>query len=171
MRYATSKGTLMDPAMYIFINEGLKMSPGKVAAQAAHAGVEAYRLSYEQSKSSETYNRLLDKWFVGLHYKKLVLRARDSEHMLTIDRYLQDRGFPTALIVDEGLTEIDAHSPTALGVPVVDKDDPHTAATFSTFELWRAPRPREEVKLPLHKELQNAVTARLPSRAPRGTRA
>jgi hypothetical protein len=39
--------------------------------------------------------------------------------------------------IDEGMTEVDPHVMTALGVAIVDKDDPHTLATFSTFELYR----------------------------------
>jgi PTH2 family peptidyl-tRNA hydrolase len=120
----------MDPVMYIFINDGLGMSPGKVAAQAAHAAVEAYRKTPQDSN-------LLRMWYCGGHYKKLVMQARDTEHLLTIERYLRDRGFDSALIIDEGLTEINAHTPTALGVVIVDKHDTHTNATFSTFKLLR----------------------------------
>jgi peptidyl-tRNA hydrolase len=134
--------------MYLFINEGLRMSPGKIAAQAGHAAVEAALLSngYAGEPMTEEKGRLWDAWRQGGHYMKLVMSARDTQHLLTIERYLRDRGFRTALIIDEGHTEIDPHQPTALGVAVVDKDDPHTEATFSSFQLLRQPRPELVVK-------------------------
>jgi len=126
---------MIDPAMYIFINDGLGMTKGKIAAQAAHAGVEAYRITPPDSN-------ILRLWYKGGHYKKLVMAARDSVHLLTIERYLNDRGFKTALIIDEGMTEIEAHQPTALGVEVLDKNDPHVEASFCAFALLREPKPR-----------------------------
>lgn len=130
----------MNPVMYLFVNNGLGMSSGKIAAQAGHAAVEAY------IKSDP---KLVEEWRRGLHYTKLVLEARDTEHILVIDRYLRERGLDPALIIDEGRTEIDAHTPTALGVPVVDKDDPEIIAVFSTFKLLRppkAPKPKKGIR-------------------------
>ena len=121
-----------DPVMYIFINRGAGMSPGKIAAQAAHAAVEAYRKTPQDSN-------LLRLWYKGGHYKKVVLLARDTTHLLAIANYLTDRGFDNCLIIDEGHTEVDPHTMTALGVPIVDKSEPHTAATFSSFELYKEP--------------------------------
>jgi peptidyl-tRNA hydrolase len=128
--------------MYIFVNKGLRMSPGKIAAQAGHAALEAGLLSngYGLPMTDER-GRLWDAWREGLHYAKYVMEARDRDHLLDIERYLKDRGFNTALIIDEGHTEIDPIVPTALGVALVDKDDPHTAATFSSFKLYKEPRP------------------------------
>lgn len=133
----------MDPCMYIFLNAGAGMSTGKAAAQAAHAAVEAYRLSCPpapdrpESQGYFVQSTIVNRWYQGGHYKKIVLRADDELHLHTIERYLEDRGFRTALIVDEGMTEVRPHTATALGVEVVDKDDGHTAATFSTFDLFR----------------------------------
>lgn len=128
----------MNPTMYLFINTGLNMSPGKIAAQAAHAAVEAYQLTENQE--------LIDAWYTGGHYKKLVMEARDSQHLLNIAIYLESRGFRTEPIIDEGLTEVNPHSLTALGVEIVDKDDEHTAATFSTFKLLKPPKQPKKKK-------------------------
>lgn len=128
----------MKPAMYIFINKGLRMSPGKIAAQAGHAAVEAALIS----RPPYTEDLILwNEWRIGLHYMKLVMEARDNEHIRDIQTYLEARGFRTVLILDEGHTEIDPIQPTALGVALVDKDDPHTAATFGSFKLYKEPRP------------------------------
>jgi peptidyl-tRNA hydrolase len=121
---------MVDPTMYLFLNRGLGMSPGKLAAQAAHAAVEAYRLSPEDSN-------LMRLWRKGLRYKKIVLLGRDTDHMRSIMDYLDARWFPHATVIDEGLTEIDPHSFTAIGCALVDKNEPHTAATFSSFSLYK----------------------------------
>lgn len=115
------------PVMYLFLNKGLGMSAGKLASQAAHAAVEAFQISDKQ---------LIEQWNLGKHYTKLVMQARDEQHLTTIKQYLADRGFHSELIIDEGMTEIDPHQATALGVQIVDKDDPHVEATFSTFQLY-----------------------------------
>lgn len=122
---------MSNPVMYIFINKGLGMSAGKMAAQAAHAAVEAYTYSAQADK------KIVEQWNLGKHYTKLVMQARDAKHLETIHKYLADRGFHSELIIDEGMTEVDPHVPTALGVEILDKENEHVAATFSTFELYR----------------------------------
>lgn len=104
------------------------MSVGKSCSQASHAAVEAFRISKVDK---------LAEWYKGKHYTKLVMQARDENHLQNIQDYLTARGFKSEMIIDEGLTEIDSIVKTALGVEVVDKDDEHTEATFSTFELYR----------------------------------
>jgi len=127
----------MKPVMYLIANSSVKMSKGKFGAQAAHAGVEAYRLSAMRDNDHDM--NLLAEWFVGGHYTKIVLMADDLH---VAERYLRDRGFDTTLIIDEGRTEFDGVlTPTFLGCAIVDKDDEHTAATFGTFKLYREPKP------------------------------
>ncbi len=104
------------------------MTTGKLAAQAAHAAVEAFRISNVE---------MLGKWYKGKLYKKLIMEARDDEHIRTIAAYLQQRNFKSVFIIDEGLNEVAPHSFTALGVEIVDQDDTHTRATFSSFNLYR----------------------------------
>lgn len=116
------------PVMYIFANRGLGMSSGKLSAQVAHAAVESFLISDDN---------MVVKWRLGEHYTKLVMLARDNEHIRNIETYINKRGYKTALIIDEGITEISPHQPTALGVEIVDKEDQHTEDTFSTFELYK----------------------------------
>ena len=116
------------------------MSPGKIAAQASHAAVEAYIVTCQNWKGSALAPNLLDEWRIGGHYTKLVMLAEDTEHLLNINHYIEERGFRTKLIIDEGRTEIKPFSATALGVEVVDRDDPHTAATFGDFKTYREPK-------------------------------
>lgn len=118
----------MNPVMYIIANRGLKMSPGKLAAQVAHAAVEAFRLSE---------SHMIQKWDRGKHYTKIVLSADDEQALSNMEHYLRDRGFKVVPIIDEGRTEIKAFTRTALGVAIVDKDDLHTMETFSSFKTYK----------------------------------
>lgn len=121
---------MIDPVMYSFINKGLEMDGGKAIAQGQHAAVEAFRLTGENSN-------LTRLWYKGNGYKKVVLEGRDEAHMHTILTYLRERGFGCVPIIDEGFTDVPAHSFTAIGVELVDKNEPHAAATFSGFKLYR----------------------------------
>jgi peptidyl-tRNA hydrolase len=124
----------MKTVQYIFINAGLAMSIAKTAAMAAHAAVGSYRKSLTRSDS-----RLLVWERTG--ETTVILEARDENHLRNIKDYIEDKGFRTAPIIDEGRTEVPSHSFTALGVEIVDKDDPLTAATFSDFRTLKD-RPR-----------------------------
>ena len=122
--------------MYILLRspESLPMSTGKAAAQAAHAAVEAYRLTDPDSN-------LHKDWYVANHYTKIVLQAPD---LGVAERYLNERGIKTALIIDEGRTEFDGVlTPTAIGCALVNKDNPHIQDTFSAFKLYRDPKPKK----------------------------
>lgn len=124
----------MKPVMYLFLNRGLGMSTGKACAQVAHAAVEAYKISKIP---------LIEAWELGGHYTKLVLLAEDSDQLTSIGYYLSERGFNNKVIVDEGRTEIAPFSPTAIGVEVVDKADPHVLATFESFRIYKDLSPKE----------------------------
>ena len=115
------------PIMYLFVNKGLGMSPGKMSAQVAHAAVESIFIS--DPELVKTW-RLPEK-----HYIKIVLEARNAEHLDTISKYLEDRKIKTVRIIDEGLTEIEPHQVTALGVEVVDRNV--VGKTFESFSLYK----------------------------------
>ena len=120
--------TRKNPVIYIFLNKSLGMSVGKAAAQSAHAAVFA-------AAESDTSEQQL--WRINPHKTIIVLEARDENHMRSISTYLQQRGFYSYMIVDEGVNEIDPHTITALSTCIIDKNDPHTKETFSTFSLYK----------------------------------
>lgn len=136
----------MDPVHYIFLNKGLRMSPGKLAAQAAHATALYVEWVYQGTihqggfPSGLEAREIYREWMDSGHYTKLTLEVADSEQMHTIDRYLQDRGFATFMVIDEGRTEINPFQPTALAVEVVDKADPRMETIFGEFKLYRESR-------------------------------
>ena len=131
----------MNPVMYIFLNRGLGMSVGKACAQVAHAAVEAFQISDQ---------KMIDKWYHGGHYTKIILGAEDEMQLANIEKYLTERGFKTVQIIDEGRTEIRPFSRTALGVAIVDKDNAHTAESFSEFKTYKPlpePKPKKRFGL------------------------
>jgi peptidyl-tRNA hydrolase len=121
----------MNPVMYIFVNKGLGMSSGKMAAQASHAAV----LAAKGSKS-----KMLREWNNGGHYCKLVMEVSNANELMMKERYFKERGFKTFIVIDEGLTEDTTFVPTALGIEVVDKDNVHTHNTFMFENLYREPK-------------------------------
>lgn len=138
----------MKPVRYIFINKGLGMSAGKIGAQAAHAEMLALN-DYHSifTESGPSAKALFREWVDSGHYTKLVMEARDSEHLKNIQTYLEARGHKTYLVIDEGRTEIEPFSPTALGVHLVDKDDPRTQQHFGNFRVYKD-RPLKKKKKP-----------------------
>ena len=116
----------MNPVMYLFVNKGLGMSPGKMAAQVAHAACLAQRGSKPE---------MIEAWYKYGFYTKLVMQADDEEHLKTVERYLNERGIKTFIVIDEGRTEIRKHSVTALGCEVVDKNV--LGPIFAEFDLYK----------------------------------
>lgn len=119
------------------------MSPGKLAAQCAHASalyVEWYYRNVNRvPKASECVNlrhHLYREWMDSGHYTKLTLAVKNSEQMHTVDRYLQDRGYKTFMVIDEGRTEGTEFQPTALAVEVVDRDEERIQKIFGEFRLY-----------------------------------
>lgn len=121
----------MKPVQYIVANKGLGMSGGKLAAQVAHAAVNAVLLTPETD---------LTPWLNSGH-TKIVLEARDTEHLLMVERFLKERGVQTVLIIDEGRTEIAPHTPTALATYVVDKEDPNVQHAVADLRTYKDPKP------------------------------
>lgn len=104
------------------------MSAGKLAAQVAHAAVEARSISTDEA---------VRQWYLGGHYTKIVLET--TADLCLLNHYLTERGFKNKLIIDEGRTEIAPFSPTAIGIEIVDKDDDHVIATLGEFETYANP--------------------------------
>jgi PTH2 family peptidyl-tRNA hydrolase len=123
--------------MYLVANKGLGMSGGKLAAQAAHAAVRAALLSLDCDNGNP---KRATEW-LDQGETKIVLEARDTEHLLSVREYIERAGFKTHLVIDEGRTEVPSHSPTVLGVEVLDKDDEKVKFTFSSFKLYKDPKP------------------------------
>lgn len=117
-----------NPVVYIFLNKSLAMSVGKAAAQASHAAMFA---AVDSPINQQTL------WRSSPHKTIIVLEARDESHIRNIETYLQQRGFSSNMIVDEGVNEIDPHTITALSTQILDKNDENVSLTFSSFSLYK----------------------------------
>lgn len=116
---------------YIVANKGLGMSAGKLAAQVAHASVKGFQMTLEQDEGIE-----VAEWDKTGH-TKIVLEARDTDHLLSFREFAKSRGYGSWLVIDEGRTEVAPHSPTALGFPILDKADRDVAHTFADLRSYR----------------------------------
>lgn len=90
----------------IAVRTDLEMSPGKLAAQVAHASLTAYE------RADDTDRR---RWRTG-GQKKVVLQATDESMLFDLaDRAGRD-GLAHAVIRDAGHTQLAAGTPTAVAI-------------------------------------------------------
>lgn len=105
--------------LVIVVRGDLKMSKGKVAAQASHAAVNCAFAS--KKKDSKNF----DKWF-NEGQKKVVLRVDSLEDLYELKATADVQGLINTIIVDQGRTEIPSGSVTCIGIgpcsnAIVDK--------------------------------------------------
>lgn len=113
----------MNPILYVILNGSLRMSPGKAAAQTAHA---VMMLKDEHRKKfNSNYRRTV-----------IVLEASGRNQMDGIVDYLTDAGIDYEYYVDEGVNEVEAFSLTALAVEVFDAEDGNKREIFSSLPLY-----------------------------------
>jgi len=87
----------------------LKLSKGKLAAQAGHAAVSA---------AEEAHKRCRNWWEAWLFegQRKIAVKVKDEKELGELEKAAKDLGLPNALIVDRGLTEIPEGTVTCLGI-------------------------------------------------------
>ncbi len=88
------------------------MSAGKLAAQVAHAAIAAYDVA--DKDHIEAWKR------AGV--TKVVLSARNERDLLTLYKQAVSEYLPTALIADEGRTEVRPGSITCVGIGPAPED-------------------------------------------------
>jgi PTH2 family peptidyl-tRNA hydrolase len=93
----------------IVFRSDLKLSKGKIAAQAGHAAVSA---------AQEAHNRHRDWWDAWLFegQRKVTVKVKDEKELLELEEQAKELELPNALIVDKGLTEIPPGTVTCLGI-------------------------------------------------------
>ncbi len=87
----------------------LKMSKGKIAAQAGHAAVSSSQDAYVHHK----------KWWEEWLYegqRKIAVKVPSEKELGDLEEAADKLGLPHALIIDRGLTEIPAGTITCLGI-------------------------------------------------------
>jgi len=103
----------MEMKQVILVRKDLKLPKGKLAAQVAHASLEA---------SLKTERRKLDTWR-SEGGKKVVLEVANDKELFKYKQMCEDEGLKTALIIDAGHTVVAPGTITCLGVePCEEKD-------------------------------------------------
>ena len=93
----------------IIIRNDLRMSRGKMAAQAGHAAVSAT----EQARKK--WSGWWKAW-IAEGQCKIAVRAESEQELLELERKAKRSKLPTALILDRGLTELPPSTITCLGI-------------------------------------------------------
>jgi PTH2 family peptidyl-tRNA hydrolase len=97
----------------LVIRSDLRMSCGKMCAQAAHAAL----LSYEKTDAASRR-----KWLAE-GQKKVVLKAACERDLYELKSIAEAVGIVTALVLDAGMTEIPPGTVTALGLGPAKSED------------------------------------------------
>jgi peptidyl-tRNA hydrolase, PTH2 family len=106
----------MEHKMVIVVRKDLKLSPGKMAAQVAHAAVNC-ALSAKRRQPDN-----FDAWY-DEGQKKVVVKAKDLEELFSIKALAESAGLTTSLITDAGHTELPPGTITCLGVGPANERD------------------------------------------------
>jgi len=96
----------MEYKQVIIVRQDLKLSKGKLAAQASHASVEAVLKSHKDDTA---------KWR-NQGMKKSVLKVKDEKELLSYKQKAEDAGLVIALITDAGRTHLAPGTITCLGI-------------------------------------------------------
>ena len=89
----------------IVVNKSLGMSQGKLAAQVAHASI----LSMFEAPEG-----IVCGWLDN-SYPKIVLQVESTQDLLDLQEKANELNLPSALVIDEGRTELSNGSITCLG--------------------------------------------------------
>jgi PTH2 family peptidyl-tRNA hydrolase len=95
--------------MVIAVRKDLKLTPGKLAAQVAHAAVNC-ALSSKKRKTE-----WFDRWYAE-GQKKVVVKVNDLKELLELKMAAESAGLVTSLITDAGMTELPPNTTTCLGI-------------------------------------------------------
>ncbi|HJJ98895.1 MAG TPA: peptidyl-tRNA hydrolase Pth2 [Methanocorpusculum sp.] len=90
----------------LILRADLKLSCGKMCAQAAHASIGAF-------KKSSLPDRIA---WMREGQKKVVLKAQGERVLYELKSTAEIQGLPVSLIIDAGYTEVPPGTVTALGI-------------------------------------------------------
>jgi PTH2 family peptidyl-tRNA hydrolase len=96
----------MDYKQVILVRDDLKLTKGKMAAQASHASVAAVLKSHKDD---------LKKW-QEQGMKKVVLKVKDIQELQAYKAKAEDAGLVVSLISDAGHTHLEPGTVTCLGI-------------------------------------------------------
>ena len=93
----------------IVVRTDIKMSKGKIAAQAGHAAVSA--AEYARKNRPEWWNPWINEGQC-----KIAVKVSSEKEILELEKKARMASLPIALIVDRGLTELPPETITCLGI-------------------------------------------------------
>jgi PTH2 family peptidyl-tRNA hydrolase len=93
----------------IALRSDLKMSKGKIAAQASHAAVSA---------AEEARKHFKNWWkaWIKEGQCKIAVEVKSEKELLELEKQAKELALPCALITDRGLTEVPPGTITCLGI-------------------------------------------------------
>lgn len=93
----------------IVVRTDIKMSKGKIAAQAGHAAVSA--AEYARKNRPEWWSPWINEGQC-----KIAVKVSSEQEILELEKKARNVNLPIALIVDRGLTELPPETITCLGI-------------------------------------------------------
>jgi len=93
----------------VVFRSDLKLSKGKIAAQAGHAAVSA-------GKEARKHHKGWWEDWLKEGQCKIAVKVRSEKELLALEKQAKELALPCALIVDKGLTEIPPGTVTCLGI-------------------------------------------------------
>ena len=93
----------------IVFRSDLRLSEGKVAAQAGHAAVSA-------AEEARKRRKLWWEAWIGEGQRKIAVKVKSEKELLELEKQAKEFALPSALIIDKGLTEIPPGTITCLGI-------------------------------------------------------
>lgn len=119
--------------MYLIFNKDLKMSKGKIAAQAGHAVAGVLNMFLLNMFTKMTKEDKYWEWVQGSQ-TKIALRA-DLEQITNICDQATKFNLFNYLVKDEGRTEVEPGSFTVLGLQPIEKNSHFRKFFLSNLEL------------------------------------
>lgn len=101
--------------MVFVVNTSLKMSTGKIASQTAHSAVSLYIKAKSNNKKYMLFFNEIDVWTKS-GQTKVVLKGKDEQHLLELEKQANDYNLLSVLIRDAGRTQIAPNSLTCLAI-------------------------------------------------------
>jgi PTH2 family peptidyl-tRNA hydrolase len=95
----------------IMVRKDLKMDKGKLAAQVAHASLEAYKKANASDVAAWEAEGM----------KKVVVCAKDIKEFMEIKERVKGAKLPYAIIHDAGKTQLKPGTVTAMGIGPADE--------------------------------------------------
>ena len=134
---------IKDPVMYAFVNKGLNLIPGKVAAQVMHAQEELFTeiMEYAPGETRRFHLNCAKRNPRTI----IVLEVKNTEELYKVENYLRSCEIRTGIYVDER-GENYRLEPTAMVTQYLDKADPRIEKIFGMFDLYKPEDFEEQAK-------------------------